>query len=357
MTVPLAVALAASTRQGLGRILAISVALLCTTGVVLTLTRTAMVSLLVLSLIMLALAFARAQFHPLRRPTLLVLVTLLAVVGWLTLQNSTFRTRLTTENDTNWYNATYQAPPRIELGAGEATAVTVIVQNTGETIWTATGENAFALSYRWLTADGNKALQLLSATVPLPHDVRPGEHIEVTATLHPSLPSGTYLLAWDMLQDDILLFRHRDVAEGKSVVHILPSEDSRIQPRPLPSGTNDLEPAPELPPTIARRDLWRAALEMWRSRPLLGLGPDNFRHLYGQYLGLGRWDNRLSANNLYLELLATTGLLGITSFAAFLLIILGPLAHTILTDNENSNSLALLRVGVAGALFAFLLHG
>jgi O-antigen ligase len=65
-----------------------------------------------------------------------------------------------------------------------------------------------------------------------------------------------------------------------------------------------------------RSDLWRAAWTMFRERPWLGRGPDSFRWVYGQYLGLDWWDRRSYANNLVLELLATTGLLGLTAFGA-----------------------------------------
>jgi O-antigen ligase len=54
---------------------------------------------------------------------------------------------------------------------------------------------------------------------------------------------------------------------------------------------------------------------MIEQHPLLGVGPDNFRHTYGRYLGLAAWDERVHANNLYLELLADDGVLGAAAFA------------------------------------------
>ncbi len=51
------------------------------------------------------------------------------------------------------------------------------------------------------------------------------------------------------------------------------------------------------------------------ARPLLGVGPDNFRLVYGDYAGVAVWDSTVHANNLYLEWLADTGLVG---FAIFL---------------------------------------
>ncbi|MBV9544447.1 MAG: hypothetical protein JOY61_08710 [Chloroflexi bacterium] len=51
---------------------------------------------------------------------------------------------------------------------------------------------------------------------------------------------------------------------------------------------------------VPRLELWRAALKVFLAYPLLGVGPDNFRHVYGSALGLDAWDQRVDANNLYL---------------------------------------------------------
>jgi O-antigen ligase len=50
---------------------------------------------------------------------------------------------------------------------------------------------------------------------------------------------------------------------------------------------------------------------MASERPLLGIGPDNFRHRYGSYLGIQHADSRVSANNMYLEALTGAGVPGL----------------------------------------------
>jgi O-antigen ligase len=57
---------------------------------------------------------------------------------------------------------------------------------------------------------------------------------------------------------------------------------------------------------------------MWKERPLLGVGSDNFRWLHGPRAGQPLWDSRVFANNLYLEVAATTGSLGLLALAATL---------------------------------------
>src|SRR5207245_1243891 len=85
---------------------------------------------------------------------------------------------------------------------------------------------------------------------------------------------------------------------------------------------------------VPRADLWRAALRMFAQRPLLGFGPDNFRHLYGAYLGLQVWDERVHANNLYLELLADVGVLGAAAFA----LVVTPAIASLVRGLRASNS-------------------
>lgn len=63
-----------------------------------------------------------------------------------------------------------------------------------------------------------------------------------------------------------------------------------------------------------RKALWTAAVRLWRAHPLLGVGPDNFRRRYPEVITADGHrpmvDERLHANNLYLEILADLGLAG-----------------------------------------------
>jgi putative inorganic carbon (HCO3(-)) transporter len=97
--------------------------------------------------------------------------------------------------------------------------------------------------------------------------------------------------------------------------------------------------------------LWGAALRLIQAHPLLGVGPDNFRHLYGGLLGLETWDERVQANNLYLEVLADVGVLG---FTAFLWLALAPLVAAVRAFRSRSDYWVL---GVGLGVVAFLVHG
>ena len=61
---------------------------------------------------------------------------------------------------------------------------------------------------------------------------------------------------------------------------------------------------------------WRAAVEIWSDHPVFGVGFNNFNDEYAsRYPTVWGTDRRLSAHNLVLELLATTGMVGLLSFA------------------------------------------
>jgi putative inorganic carbon (HCO3(-)) transporter len=143
-----------------------------------------------------------------------------------------------------------------------------------------------------------------------------------------------------------------------------------------PNGTTVQMPAVtprddgEAPWVVGRVELWGAALRLIQTRPLLGVGPDNFRHLYGAQLGLETWDERVQANNLYLEVLADVGLLGL---AAFLWAVGGPLvvarrlltarfARSLSSDEKSSDQLGfdsrmVMVLGLTLGVVAFLVHG
>jgi O-antigen ligase len=49
---------------------------------------------------------------------------------------------------------------------------------------------------------------------------------------------------------------------------------------------------------------------MFLARPLVGVGPDNYRLLYGRYSTIKEADPRVHSNSMYFEVLAGAGLIG-----------------------------------------------
>lgn len=352
MTALLAVALAATATNSWRQGLALVVAILCTVNVVLTLSRAGMVGLAVTLTLVLTLALRQSRSRPLALPaslTLGSLVVLTAALGW---RAEGFRTRLVTENDLGWYAAHYSMPSSLNLTTDEVTPVTVSVRNTGSAQWHATGPHAFALGYYWLTDEG-QVVRRNYVEVPLPRTVDPGDSVRLIVPLRPHLPPGEYRLAWGMLQQGILWFRHRNVPEAYTVVRV--EKGGRRVTAPVE--TTDSIPAgrmPNLPVTVSRLDLWDAALRMWIERPLTGVGPDNFRHLYGRYLDMTHWDRRLHSNNLYLELLAGWGIMGTLAFAGFAFLIA---SHWLRAQRTTVGSDVVRSLALGASLVAFFIHG
>jgi len=105
---------------------------------------------------------------------------------------------------------------------------------------------------------------------------------------------------------------------------------------------------------IERLAHWVAALRMWELRPWLGVGPGNYAAAYAS-VALPRWDDPLGhAHNIYLNVLAETGLAGLLAFAAMWLSLGGwVLRQAWRTRDSFTHALA---VGVAGVLTHLTVH-
>ncbi len=354
MVLPVALILTVTAGRRVGRILALLAGAILVSGILLSLTRSGMVVVILTLAGMVVLSVGQPLFRPLYRPAVLVGGVLVVVLAWLAVESPAFRSRFASENDFYWYGAIYDVPPAFSLPAGETAHVRLALENTGRTTWAADGTQPFELRYRWLTGDGSRGYDLPFGIVPLPHDVRPGERVQLEAAVSAPLPPGDYRLAWEMWQQDVFGFTSRGILEAESLVEVRPGDTTL----PLP-GTTPREGREALLPRakpVERGRLWATAGQMFLQRPLTGHGLNNFRHLYGPLLGLEVWDTRTSANNLYLEMLADLGLPGLL----VLLWLLGSAGRVVLNHLQQPAQPAtgtLVVVGIAAGLLAFALHG
>jgi O-antigen ligase len=352
MVVPIAVGLAATSGRAWQRGLALGVAMVSTIVVTLTLTRAGVLTLLLMFGFVLAWSWWRRAWRPLFAPTLLTALVLGASLVRLAQVDPVFDLRLQTEGDSDWFGADYTVPSSIRFDSVAPVTVDLAVHNSGRREWDTDDAHPFELCYRWLTADGHDLLELPLGTVPLPADVRPDETAALRVSIPPPpLPAGTYRLAWGMTQRDVLWFYERGSPDAESAVDVSPEAASKTAAQPATTPRDDAE----APWVVGRLDLWGAALRLFARQLLLGVGPDNFRNMYGTELGLDAWDTHVQANNLYLELLVDTGVVGL---AAFVLLILGPLiklTRCLRLPPAGARSFWLAGLGLA--LLAFLVHG
>jgi len=312
-------------------------------GLLATYSRGAMVAatlgLLVLSITLATCASRRAAL-----PVAAALAVLGVSAGLFTLTREVYRLRLGSEGTSRWYVAAYEpVETSLRLRPGELTVTPVRVTNNGRKTWSRT--EAFYLTYHWWHLD--RSLLEEGERTHLPHDLGPGESALLQARVRAPSREGRFLLAWDMVHEYTTWF-----------------SDQGVPPLVIPAvvGEANAEPAADLTiPRVesdfvwrpGRWELWRLALAMWKERPLLGVGADNFRRLYGPQAGHAMWDKRVYANNLYLEVAATTGALGLLA-ACGILVSAGHLVARAVWRGQAGAHMAAVECGLLAAIAA---HG
>ncbi|NOY63313.1 MAG: O-antigen ligase family protein [Gammaproteobacteria bacterium] len=103
----------------------------------------------------------------------------------------------------------------------------------------------------------------------------------------------------------------------------------------------------------SRIELWKAGFEMFKSHPLLGTGSRSFKE-YARYYGELSYDQRhKNAHNTYVEILATSGFLGIFTFMMFA-IKLSKGLHSIKPKEGGDPRLVALRVATLVSFYTIL---
>jgi hypothetical protein len=284
-------------------------------GIIATFTRA---GLLAMATALLLVAVFRLARVPRPRAGLGALTTLalaLIVLTFVAHSPELLAARLTTEGSDAWYGARYDTPRTLALQTGRVHRVPVTLSNTGRLTWDSTAEPAFTLSYHWLRDGAVVTFEGQRTTFPTP--VRPGQQVSLKADIIAPGEPGTYMLAWDLVHETRAWFSNEGVAVARTeaVVTGAPTAAVAVQMPALPAAS--LRPP--------RPELWRAAMQIARAHPWVGVGPDNYRLVYGSYIGTVRADPRVHANNMYLEVLTGSGLAGLTT----LLVVMGVTAMTL----------------------------
>jgi O-antigen ligase len=263
------------------------------------------------------------------------------------------RLRLTSEGTNAWFRAAVSAPLDVQLATGSRTSVRVALTNTGRATWDSTAPQPFFLSYHWLLADEDRVVSWEGLRTPFPGPVAPGESVVLDAAVEAPGQPGRYRLQWDVEQQHRLWFSteagaarfvSRATVSGPATDHI------------ATLGTRDVPQTAERP---GRLVLWRTAARLFAASPIVGVGPDNFRLLYGPAAGLANADRRVHSNNVYLEVLVGGGLLAGVAFvwlgwrsAGCLVPALRAMAHRGAVDRPSAAT-----AGAAAAMLAIGLHG
>jgi hypothetical protein len=325
-------------------------------ALILTLSRGGIVAFAVSLLICMALLLYFYRHRIERRAVLIgsaaVTASLVVSAGVLILTNPTIALRFITEDDQSWYQVAFSVENQATARPGETTSIPITVTNTGQRVWRATGDQAIHLSYHLLRLypDLRQGIQYEGLRTELPNDLAPGQSVTVTASVATPPASGDYLIQWDMVQEKVVWFSAKT---GLSANTNLSLSGEPVYKDVFFEWDMFNDVPPQLSPN--RLTLWRIGLQLFQTRPFLGVGPDNFRRTYGTYLGVPRWSPNIHANNMYIEWLADTGLIG---FAAFLIMSFALFYtgwHSL--KQHIGDPLWLWLLALIGSLIAWYLHG
>lgn len=240
--------------------------------------------------------------------------------------NPTARLRLVSETETEWYRATYESTALPTLKPGARVRVPIIVTNTSPRPWEFNETQPFLLSYHLYRANGTLVTYDGARTL-LDDPVAPGDQIEVSAFLFAPDTPGEYLVAWDMLQEQVAWFSWKENNPYTMTLTVAgsPASDNELNITEIPTAVVRI-------PTPTRFELWGVAFDMVRANPLFGIGPDTFRLKYGYAMGYEKFDPHIHTNNQYIEFLVGSGVIGLAGFLAFSAILAVQVWRTVQTQ-------------------------
>lgn len=243
------------------------------------------------------------------------------------------------------------------LRPGQVLSVDMVLENRGLMPVEAGSEDSYQLSYLWWDAVGQEMVAEREILTPLPETLPPGESLKVVAKLKTPEREGEFVLMWDLFQPERGWLSDRGL-------------NRKLLPCWLRSAAQHPSGKPERALAYieryqegkraaglyrSRRQLWTAAAKMFSQHPWTGVGPGNFRLLYGTYLGIPHWDERVHANSLYLEFLADTGVVGTAALFLFLGTIVT--CGVKLVRGSADRQLRLLALCVLAVFMTWLAHG
>lgn len=105
--------------------------------------------------------------------------------------------------------------------AGQIAHVPLTVRNDGPFDWNATGDDPVNISHHWRTAAGDLIVWDGFRT-SLPHDVRPGESVDVEVWFFAPAAPGSYVLEIDAVQESVTWFADKGSAPLRANVAVVP---------------------------------------------------------------------------------------------------------------------------------------
>lgn len=286
-----------------GRAMIFTALVIIAAGITATFTRAGLIAMASALALVAALRFAKTRRFDRNHLPLAALGVAIVALVLVSRSPDVLMTRLRTEGSQDWYGASYSAPASLQLRTGGDYQVPITLRNTGRVVWDSTIDPMFAVSYHWLRAGDEAVVQFEGWRTPFPEPVEPNSGITMPVNVRAPGTAGTYVLVWDVVHEHRAWLSTEGVPPARTTV--------TVEGEPVTTTRTEMS---HLPAALLRADrltLWRAALAMAADHPVLGVGPDNFRQVWGIYAGKGHGDSRVHANNLYLEVLTGAGGVGL----------------------------------------------
>ena len=272
-------------------------------GISATFTRAGLIAMAVAILVVAAIRLGRVSRPQAGLGTLTALsITLIAVV-FVAHSPELLATRLRTEGSEAWYGARYEMPKTLSFSTGRAHRVPVGITNTGRLTWDSSADPAFALSYHWLRADTGAVVVFEGQRTAFPRPVRPQSRVALDADVIAPAEPGSYTLVWDVVHETRAWLSTEGVATAQTHATVSgpPSGVVRTEMVRLPTGT--MRPAARRCGPQPCGWLQTIRFSAW-GQITIGSRTDRMP-------ASSDWDRRVHANNMYLEILAGAGILGL----------------------------------------------
>jgi hypothetical protein len=296
-------------------------------GVIATFTRSGLITIALSMALYGAVLFLRRKRWSNEHSRLIALAAVIVALVLMSRSPQMLVARMSSEGSQEWYGASYEVPPQLTLRPDSFNDVPITLKNDGRLTWQSTATPPFALSYHWLTTGSEEVVIFDGLRTPFIRQVKPGDQIEMTARVRAPGYPGNYVLIWDVVQEHRTWLSLEGVYPGRSTASV----EGVAVGAPLPTRGRMPSSVMRMPRSV----LWQSAFQIARQHPLLGIGPDNFRHIYGRTLGLTAWDERVHTNNSYIEVLVSMGVIG-TLAAAWVLARAMQSARTILLNADDA---------------------
>lgn len=299
-----------------------------------------------------------AGFSGLGKRTLAVFgmgaLVVVALVGLLLLTSDRIAVRLGLAEQQEVYTAGYTlAAFPLELAPDGVYSATIRIENNSPFKWDREGRDEVGLTYRWVTYPGQQPVDVEFITATLPGTVRYGEEVDIEARFRTPAAPGRYVLIFDLVKAHVGWFSSAGTAplivpleidaDGSRIISIAEAPEDFIARGPA------LEAVP-------RRQLWKAGVLMWKDNPLIGVGSDQFRLRYHDYIPEERNDERVRTHNIFLEALADHGLIGLVVMV-YLLAATAWTQFRLVRDRQLAGGFRVFALALLVTMMAYVMHG